>query len=61
MSDLDMELLEEFIAAVGALTDAEGRLSCIPVGPERDELQHVYDKAQGAISMPFSGSMERKA
>lgn len=31
------------LAALGALTNPEGQFSCIPPGPERDELQAVYD------------------
>lgn len=53
--------LQAFIDAVGALTDAEGKLSCIHPGPERDELQQVYDGVDpDDIAMPFSGSIERK-
>ena len=55
------EQVKEFHDAVGALTDAEDVLSCIPEGPERDELQRVYNGSDpDDISMPFSGSIERK-
>lgn len=34
--------LRRLMNAVGALTDAEDRLSCIDAGPERDELECAY-------------------
>ena len=59
------EKLDGLLDAIGALTNAENRLSCIPEGPERDELQRLYDAERlddedGNIDMPFSGSMERR-
>ena len=33
----------EIFNALAALTDAEDVFSCIPVGPERTELQRIYD------------------
>lgn len=57
------EKYDALLDAIGALSDPEGQLVAINPGPERDELQTLYDAERGNnddVLMPYSGSMERK-
>lgn len=46
------KMRERLLDAIGALTDAEDKLSCIPAGPERDELQRLYDAERSIKRLP---------